>query len=273
MAKNRFQYKGNPYNLILRLIESKKAFTYELTSSSGKVVTADSIIVFGDRWSGKTYSLFAKTKKELSKLEPPPKITTKIEYIGVKAPSQAVEVFDSVSSIDISAAYHSAARQLGYFSEELYKLHKDSNKMERLQAFGATAKRAEVFGYVNGELVSSETNESPVRNFFMTCAMYVSECLKEIRDALKDDFYFFWVDCIFFNNTPENVKLVKSIFEVYGFEYADSKTDFVIFETSEQNYKITRSDGIRSKEYLFNRRDITESERLIFENNKKHLLK
>ena len=248
MKKEKYQLSGDPYKFMQKLINAKKDFKISLTNSSAKIEIENKVLNFGERWKPKTLGLFSKTNAHLSKQELPP-IPTEIKYINLTPPESTFEVYDNVCALDISAAYHSAAEVLGYFSPELKAAHLEAGKMERLQAFGATAKRAEVFTFINGELNHEEPSENPNRPFFQNCAAYVGEVLEEVRSRLGKDFIFYWVDCAFFIDTPENRGTAEMLFNSAGFEVHLERADLLIYRRDFKKHTIERYDGGEKLEY------------------------
>jgi len=249
MAKERFQIKGSPFEYINRLIDAKKDFKVSITSASGKIQIGEKTVSFGSAWKMKTLGLYSKTNAYLSKRELPAS-PQKINYINLTSPEQALKVYDNVCSLDISAAYHSAAEILGYFNEDLKNAHLAAGKKERLQAFGATAKRSEEFIYVNGILTHEEPIENPNRPFFENCAMYVGDTLEEIKFRMGKEFIFYWVDCAFFIDTPENRAIAYEVFNAAGFVVHMENTQFMIYRRDEKKHTIERyKDG---KQLVYN---------------------
>ena len=243
MKKEKYQLDGDPYKFMQQLINAKKSFTISLTNSSAKIEIGNKILNFGEKWKPETLGLFSKTNAHLSK-QPLPEMPSEIKYINLTPPESTFEAYDKVCALDISAAYHSAALILGYFTPELKKAHLKAGKMERLQAFGATAKRAEVFTYINGELRHEEPSENPNRPFFQNCAAYVGEALEEVRSQLGKDFIFYWVDCAFFIDSEKNREIARKVFNKAGFEVHLEKADLLIYRRDFKKHTIERySDG------------------------------
>ena len=244
------------------LLETKKeSFKFSVGSASARIDHRGKVYIFGNKWKKATFGLFSQTKSHLKTQNIPENPKKPIKYIGVLPPNDPFCVYDNIFGIDISGAYHAAALKLGYFTQELKDKHINSGKMERLQAFGATAKNSQEFVYEKGELIEVNRVKSELRPFFMTCAYYVGEALEDCRDELGEDFLFFWVDCVFFKKTEENIKKVNAIFAKLGFEAKEDKTDFVIFRTFKKHYEIERSTGKVVKSYKFSRNNDRERNR------------
>lgn len=246
----------NGLTLISRMKKEKKTFSYYVTNSSGGIIYDNKKIIFGDKWVKEEFMLYNKTKKELKKHGELPPPEDKIDYIGITPISEYYKIFTDVGSIDINSAYHSAAHILGFFSDELYQEYKQATKKIRLRTFGATASGKNWVHIQNGIISSIDPEkENNLKGYFFYAAKYVAECMESIKRELKNDFYFYWVDCVFFKNTPENRQKVKEILTQYLFEFHDSSTDWVIYENKGRHFSLTRCAEGREKKYLFTNKE------------------
>jgi hypothetical protein len=264
MAYKTTQVKGNPFTYISKLVEAGISNNVELKvgASSGQIIMHDKgrKLEFTEPWKPSTFSLKAATERELKALDLP-ETPEKIQYIGVKPPRESLNVYEDVISLDVKAAYHQAARRLGYFSQELYERHVQAGKMERLQAFGATAKRTDVFYLVDGELEHYETQEGPLRPFFLNSAAYIGRLFQDFAAEFEANFLFYWVDCIFLKNAKGLKEKAEKFFEDRGIFFHDEKTNFVIFETRKNTYHLQRGTPRGVKEYNFPRYEINRAQR------------
>lgn len=246
------QFRGEPFGYIDALRSIGASFTVELSSASGKIKKDGKTYTFGQPWKFKDLGLFSTTNAALKKRPAHPKAPSEIDYIGITPPEgRSFAAYENVIALDITAAYTSAAEILGYFPDDLIKKHHAHNKRGRLKAFGATAKRAEVFEFKGGECEHTGVIEAETRGYFLNAAAYVGEVLRETQAALGKDFIFYWVDCAVFNNTPENIAKVQEIFELYGFKYHFEPLDMVIYKREPKFHRIERYQGQKMKFYNF----------------------
>ncbi len=252
MAKQRININGEPWPYIQRLAAAKKDFTVKLSSASGQVIMGDKVISFGDPWKPQDLGLFSRTRAALNRRESHPEPPVKVDYIGINPPEdKTFQVYDNVCALDISAAYNSAAEILGFFNKELGQYHREHDKLGRLKAFGATAKRAEVFVFKKGEIMSNDFEESPLRPYFLNAAKYVGNALLDVRSHIGEGFIFFWVDCALFKDTPENRQKALEVFEGYGFDVHFEAIDFLIYRRRTKHHEIERISGKDRKIYNF----------------------
>lgn len=264
MSMRKLQASGNPFTYIRKLVQAgtRENVKLELGASSGKITIFDRnlVISFTDQWKNATFQLKTKTEKELERHEIPPE-PEKIGYVGVQPPGQALEIFEDVISIDVNAAYHQAALNLGYFSPELFERHLNAGKKERLQAFGATAKASEIFYLENGQLEHKETEKSDLRPFFLNSALFISDIFEEFKREFADAYIFHWVDCIFIKNRKGLKQRAEQFFHERGLEFHHEKTKFIIFESRKTNYYLQRGTEKGIKEYHFPRYDTLKESR------------
>lgn len=260
MPKVRINLRGEPFEYIKQLQKAKKDFTVKLSSSSGRIEIGNKVISFGDPWRPRDLGLFSKTQSKLKKRGEVPPMPTGIDYIGINAPEgRSYKVYEDVLALDISAAYNNAAEILGYFDKELIEAHRKSTKKGRLRAFGATAKRSEVFEFKGGEVSLKETETSELRPYFLNAAKYVGDSLRTVQAELGNDFYFFWVDCAFFKATEKNRQKAEALFNSFGFDVHFEKVDLLIYKRHLKHHEIKRVTDNKIKVYNFP----------IFDNSKK----
>ena len=252
MKNKAIQFRGDPFNYIEALRKIGATFEVELSSASGKIKKDGKVYNFGQPWKFKDLGLFSSTKAALKKRPSHPTPPKERDYIGITPPEGSTfAAYENVIALDITAAYTSAAEILDFFPEELIKKHHAHNKRGRLKAFGATAKRAEVFSFKGGECEHTGVIEAETRAYFLTAAAYVGEVLREVQSALGKDFIFYWVDCAVFNNSPENIDKVKKIFEAYGFSYHFEPLDMIIYKREPKAHRIERYQEGGMKYYNF----------------------
>lgn len=264
MSYKKTRATGNPFTYISKLVHAGISNNVELQigSSSGKIILHDQekTIEFTDPWKPSTFALKAATEKELEAIDAP-ETPEKVHYIGVKPPRQALSFYEDVISLDVKAAYHQAAKILGYFSDELYKRHLEAGKMERLQAFGATAKRTDIFYLVDGELEHFDVIEGPLRPFFLNAAAFIGEIFQDFAAEFEDHFLFYWVDCIFLKNDKGLRERAEDFFRQREIFFHEEKTNFVIFEARQNSYYLQRGTPRGIKEYNFPRYEIAREQR------------
>jgi len=123
-----------------------------------------------------------------------------------------------VCEVDITKAYYYTARKLGYISDDFFKKCLALPKPKRLRLIGSIATKKKIEVYEGGRLVEyySKTDEK-LRQCWFNIIRYTDNVMKEVKNALDDDFIFYWVDGIYFKDRGYNVDIAKGIFEKFDF--------------------------------------------------------
>jgi len=142
-----------------------------------------------------------------------------IKYIEVSKKLKSGDVYEDVYCLDLVSAYFQMALMLGVISPDIYKEGIGIDKVTRLASLGSLARRTEVREYDGKEYRLLETIESTAtENCWFAICYKVGELMLKASKSLGDEFIFYWVDGIFFKNTPENIKKVSDVFAESGFE-------------------------------------------------------
>lgn len=120
--------------------------------------------------------------------------------------------------IDMRAAYWRTAKQLGLLTPELYKEGIWRVKKMRLIALGSLAKRVRVYecNGIDQKLVTTKVNKKTEKIWYSICKV-VGTVINEVKNSLpENDFIYFWVDGIYFEN-KRNIQNIVKIFRKYGY--------------------------------------------------------
>jgi hypothetical protein len=142
------------------------------------------------------------------------------------------KTFKNICEVDIDQAYWETAYQLGIIPEKLYVKGCKGNisKKCRLTALGSLARKKYKYTYKGDKLVDQIVDREPLlENLWFTICKRVSDVMHEVIDALGKDFVFYWVDGIYFDNTPKNVTKVMSVFLNWGYNTKFKKINQIQF--------------------------------------------
>jgi len=130
-----------------------------------------------------------------------------------------------VFNIDLNSAYPTALYQLGLLSKETMDYLMRIPKIDRLAAVGCLAKHKNIYKYVNGILTETKQEISEFRNIWRLMVNMVDSLLRDLVNVDPENFVFYWVDGIFFKETPEKAKLAEMDYHIKecGFEYKNEK--------------------------------------------------
>jgi len=154
--------------------------------------------------------------------------------------------------LDTNAAYWESSYILGYITEDIYKRGQNPKvcKKARLVALGALAKVERILEYNGHEFIRDEEIRSPYADYFFSCAYEVGNIMDVIKNELKNDFLFFWVDAIFFKG--DNVDKVQSILRAFGYESKYYKVH-IYFDIVNYQYIVKREGNRFPKKYNFSK--------------------
>lgn len=142
------------------------------------------------------------------------------------------KVFDNVCEVDIDQAYWETAHHLQIISDELYTKGRKGNisKQARLTALGSFAKKVYKYNFKGKKVQSVEVErDALLENLWFTICKRVSDVMHKVIDALGDDFIFYWVDGIYFENTQDNISKVMQIFLDSGYNSKFKKINQIAF--------------------------------------------
>lgn len=192
-----------------------------------------------------------------------------IQYIDVNDKIKKNTTFEDVCCLDVNGAYWQTALLLGVITPDLYSDGFKMGKITRLASLGALAKKTEIYKYDGVKYDFVETVHSlDTENVWFAICYKFSQIMQEVKKMLGKDFYFYWVDGIYFKNTPENIALVKSMFterkyeckheEVGKIEFLE--TEFKVYSANNYSHKVFAYNvGVKRKKMI----SFTEQQRLM----------
>ena len=192
-----------------------------------------------------------------------------IRYVDVNSKIKKNTTFENVCCLDVNGAYWQTALLLGVITPELYSDGFKMSKITRLASLGSLAKKTEIYKYdgKNYEFVETVLSLDTENIWFAICYKFAS-IMQEVAKLLGNDFYFYWVDGIYFKNTPENIELVKSMFNEKKYECKHE--DVGRIEFLEKEFKVYSSNNYSHKVFAYNigtkrtkRISYTEQKRLL----------
>jgi len=142
------------------------------------------------------------------------------------------KVFNNVCEVDIDQAYWETAYQLGIISDSIYVKGSKGNisKKARLTALGSLAKKAYQYKFEGDKLVETITDSEPLlENLWFTICKRVSDVMHKVIESLGKEFIFYWVDGIYFKNSPELVSKTMHIFMENGYNSKFKRINQIAF--------------------------------------------
>lgn len=230
---------GNAYKEEQRLKANGVSFILSRTNVTTKFKFTDvkraDMIFSQKRFSYKELNLFREINREVKynieqkNLVVPDYSRNDVGYylfsdtLHQAAKTKQEQVFTDIIEFDIVKAYYQAARNLGYISNEFYTQCIELPKQTRLRLIGSIATSKIVFTYVKGKLTGDpyKKEDQELRKAWFHICKYVDACMRDLRNLMKEDFLFYWVDGIYCRNTDaiDNYIMYASLKYGFDFEY------------------------------------------------------
>lgn len=248
-------------------------FEYQYTSGSSRFINKSVDYKFyANKIDFSVFHIFNKIKKHCEKLEKNEgRDRQQCEYVGVNVDLMQ-KYFDKFNkntiqkggfienevffAVDISMAYPTAAKKLGWINDLDFEKLKKTDKISRLACFGMLATQKFFCKYISEKKeIFIDRKKSNTDIFFYRLVYEIDVLLKEIIENLEDS-VFFWVDCIFFKKV-ENISKVRIFFSKKGFKTTCWKCfDFCIIHNTDDVYsfcykKFSAKKGWEKKIYIF----------------------
>lgn len=130
-------------------------------------------------------------------------------------------------NIDISSAYPSVLAMTGAINKANERRLFDLPKKDRLVSMGTLAYEPLCINFDGERITDYYVRKNIYRPVFFYCVKIISDLMHEIKEKiLKEDFIFYWVDGIYFNNNPKKEAQIKDFLNKKGFKYSrDHLTD------------------------------------------------
>jgi hypothetical protein len=156
-----------------------------------------------------------------------------IDYIQVNPKIKKEDTFEDLFCLDISSAYWQTAYMLGIVDKKLYNEGMKMGKVVRLASLGSLAKKRTTWEYDGKYFYRNKPTVSPHSNLWYAICKRVSDVMTKAMLSLGQDFIFYWVDGIYFKNTPENRLKISSLFLDYGYECKPEPIEKIVFNNTE----------------------------------------
>jgi hypothetical protein len=223
--RKQFLKKSNPLNYVDKLVRNKANFNLRKSSECTEVILDDMHIVFAPQtnFPKKKVYLFNTVKLQVVKWLKTneliiPENVNSIEY------NYDYDIDDGVlAGTDINHAYWRIAYIKGFISEKTYIAGLDSDcKALRLATLSVLGREKRFDEYKNGKITESiitQKENIELKNVFKYIRLSCFNYMKEASELIKDDFYSWKTDCIYYRDNDENVKIIQEYFDSKDLTY------------------------------------------------------
>lgn len=246
-------------------IRSKTEFLYGRKTPFKYVRTGNSYELYSAVWNCKTFRKGFSSEdlqfiKKVKKYAKNPEIIMKyidkdyqektIEYIKVNENIKVGDRFDNVICVDINSAYWVTAFQLGIIDEPTYQKGKKIDKIVRLASLGSLAKKTETFEFDGERMIQKSVERSyETENLWFAICDKVGSLMSNLSKQIGNDFITYWVDGIYFVNTPENYKIITETFKKEGYACKIEQVSNIVFY--EKEFIITGATEVDKKVFCY----------------------
>lgn len=146
-----------------------------------------------------------------------------LETLPVNYINKEYNLKENTIGVDLNHAYWRVAFLKGYITEKTYLkgLGSDKYKPIRLSALSTLGRSKTYDVYEKGEFVHQEVSKpnQDLIDLYNDIRYTTFSIMKEIADTLKEDFYCWKTDCVYFKDLKRNRKIVSEILEDYDLPY------------------------------------------------------
>ena len=115
--------------------------------------------------------------------------------------------WQDAEELDLSAAYLTAALEIGAIGKGTYERVMKFHKTTRLKLVGSLGTRRSIHRYEAGRLVESHSEEEPTAPVWKAIQAEVDWVMREAAGAAGKGFLYYWVDAIFcYRDVAERVR-------------------------------------------------------------------
>lgn len=136
----------------------------------------------------------------------------------------------NLNETDITAAYYYSAMNLGLITYELMteiiSNYQDRKKIKRLRILGNIASQKEVHEYKDGELTTPPyvISNKELRSAWQSICHDVDTTMIKCKQICGDDFLFYYVDGIYYDNSDGKSREIKHQMKLNGYTEAKEKS-------------------------------------------------
>jgi hypothetical protein len=205
--------------LFKKLLESGDTFEVQCTNA-----------FYNIKHEGTNYKFFAGTRPNYKVFNVARKLKKEIDSCGFNCPETTIEEYffsnqeftydlnEKIYCIDIKKAYQTVLKNYGIITNELYKEICELPKKDRLRATGMIARRKSKYVYSGGQMMEVVQERQTTEKYFFFCVEKTYLLMLHIANKIKNDFIFFWVDCVFFTG-EKNINLIQDILSSNRFQF------------------------------------------------------
>jgi hypothetical protein len=229
------------YNVSNFLEENKLDFKQKIGRYSHSIYLPDEKIHFiSDQKSPKCFIAYNLILKDV-KLNFCPFIKeNKIKYHN----TNLIPIYaDKIFATDINSAYANILFNEKVISENSFNYLCTLSKGERLAAVGMLATKNSTYIFEKGKLIQIVRYENPYSNIFFYAVSKVYNIMMDIKNILKEDFLYSWVDCVYYANKKSSHRIVNECLLDHKLRFKSLWLNEFEVEDLGSNYRVSYKKG------------------------------
>lgn len=231
LVQSRVKYSRNPETIIKMLERNKRSFYLRETSFLTTLIYDNTEISFTKKngmFPPNQLWIFNIVKKHAENFASQIERGEKEFIMPEKLPTNLTnfDYDDSIGQItgtDINSAYWTIAHRLGIINDEVYnRVSADEFKVVRLAALAILGRDLVYREFKDGTVASQKkvvSGSKMLKEFYKAIRYTCYQHMHTLSQILGNEFDAYRTDCIYYRNTPENIKLVHDYLDEHGFYY------------------------------------------------------
>ena len=147
--------------------------------------------------------------------------------------------FENIYAVDITNAYPTVLRNEGFINDEIWQYLQKIDKKDRLAAIGSLASKKETNIFEEGRIIASDQTEAETAFIFKYAVNTVDYLINKAVDLSEDEtFLFYWFDCLYFTEKPNNLHLIEGLFKANDLELHTKEIKNFYMNKDERNILI-----------------------------------
>jgi len=221
----KFVKDGNSERFVTKLIKSKMDFSIRNGSECTEVLLDDTHYVFSSTNNfprNKVY-LFRVVQQSVRKWLKNNELILPPHQNSIHYNYEYDTDRDVLTGTDLNHAYWRIAYLYGMITEKTYIAGLDSNcKALRLATLSVLGREKKFRKYEKGLIGETFVYQNPndkLQDVFKFIRLTCFNFMYEASKMLKNDFFAWKTDCIYYKDTEENIEMIQSYFDNHGLTY------------------------------------------------------
>ena len=245
ISKTPSLFDGKLWQLLIEQAKAAKmGYTLKSSTYTLEIITPFSDFYFmQDKMNPRCFGAASGIKKDINSYleqlkafgEPPPIIDRRVNYYQFALPDRLKKTGQTIYNIDIKSAYASVLKRHELITEKTALNLASLPKKDRLASVGMLASNKHCYSFApDNELVGIEYIEGELSDYFYFCIRHTQRLMDNIREILGNDFLFYWVDGIYFEDIRHRGKIEEYLKEEGYRNSFDILDNFHAFENNKQ---------------------------------------